>query len=206
MIFVDALKRHVGWCPRTMPRTGMRATDSEENITRESGGWDQNPYHESGWWNVYHNQLLVMALLVTGATAVLFFLIGDVSEYRIVVYGIAVGLGSAIGFFLAGFEKKYGKVASGKYIRRPGTGSERIKQYFRTLSFSVPATLVTLVGCVMVFGLLGLIGPILWLMTGFSLATWISLCITLYWERRRQKTLISKSGSMYALGRSECGP
>ena len=205
MFLLDAVKRHVGWCPRTMPRKEEIVTDSEQSNTRESGGWDKNPYHESGWWNIYHNQLLVMALLVTGATALLFFLIGDVSEYRVVVYGIAVGLGSAIGF-LAGFEKKYGQIATGKYVRGHGAGSERIKQYFRTLSFSVPATLVTLAACVMVFGLLGLVGPILWLMYGFSLASWISLCITLYWERRRQMTLISKSGSMYTMGRSEVGP
>jgi hypothetical protein len=202
MFLLDAVKRHVGWFPRTMPRKEAMSTDSEQSSTRESGGWDQNPYHKSGWWNIYHNQLLVMALLVTGATAVLFFLIGDVSAYRVVVYGIAVGLGSAIGF-LAGFERKYGQIATGKYVRGHGTGSER---YFRTLSFSVPATLVTLAACVMVFGLLGLVGPILWLMLGFSFTTWILLCITLYWERRRQMTLISKSGSMYATGRSEGGP
>jgi hypothetical protein len=205
MFLLDAVKRHVGWCPRTMPRKEGMSTDSEHSITRDTGGWGRNPYHQSGWWNIYHNQLLVMALLVTGATAVLFFLIGDVSEYRVVVYAIAVGLGSAIGF-LASFERKYGQIATGKYVRGYGTGSERIKRYFRTLSFSVPATLVTLAACVMVFGMLGLVGQILWLMYGFSLASWISLCITLYWERRRQMTLISKSGSMYATGRSEVGP
>ena len=204
MFPVDALKRHAGWCPQTMPLSDATATDAEQRITRETGGWDRNPSHESGWWNVYHNQILVMALLVTGTTAVLFFRIGAVSEYRVVLYGIAVGLGSAIGF-LAGFEKKYGKVSTGTYVRGCGTRSERIKRYFRTLSFSVPAALVSCAACVMVFGLLGVIGPILWLMLGFSFTTWISLGITVFWEQRHQMTLISESGSMYATGRGDSG-
>jgi len=205
MFPVDALKRHAGWCPQTMPLSDAIATDAEQRITREPGGWGRSPSHESGWWNVYHNQLLVMALLVTGTTAVLFFRIGDVSEYRVVLYGIAVGLGSAIGF-LAGFEKKYGKVTAGTYVRECGTRSERTMRYFRTLSFSVPAALVSCAACVMVFGLLGFIGPILWLMLGFSFTTWISLIGTVFWEQRHQMTLISESGSMYATGRGDCGP
>lgn len=204
MIFVDALKRHVGWCPQELSKCSVAALDSGWNASGGTGGWDRNPTGEQWWWNLYHNHILVMATLVTGAAAILFLLFGELSGFSVFITAIAIGLGYLIGS-LASQDKRFMKVVAGKYVRGRGDRKDRIIRYLRTLQLSVPATCgVVFVGLAL-FALLGWWKQILTFILGMSILSWVHLCITAVWERRNGMTLVSESGSFFAVSRKERG-
>ena len=198
MFPADALKEYLGWCPREHPWKENAARSPGWSSTDGNGGWDPTTRGRFGGWNVYHNQVLVMAVLVSVAAAALFLIFGKASGYRVFASGIAIGLGTSIGFLIS-YRRKYELIAEGEFRKAKGSRKERIIQYWKNLRFSVPATLVILAACVVLLGLLGLIGPILGLMVGMSLCCWDILCVTIFWERRRRMTLISEKGSIFAV-------
>jgi hypothetical protein len=202
MIFVDALKKYLGWCPRELSKCSMTAIDTGWNTSGGTGGWSRNPTGGHGWWNLYHNHILVMATLVTAATTILFLLFGELSGSSVVITAIAIGLGYLIGS-LASQDKRFRKVIAGELVRGRGDRKERIVRYLRTLQFSVPATCGALFVGVALFALLEWWELILTFLLGMSILSWIHLGITIIWERRNGMTLVSDSGSFFAVSGEE---
>jgi hypothetical protein len=196
MIFVDALKKYLGWCPQELSKSSLVAIDTGWNTSGGTGGWARNPTGEHGWWNLYHNHILVMAALVTAAATILFLLFGELSGSSVVISAIAIGLGYLIGS-LASQGRRFRKVVAGEFVRGRGDRKERIVRYLRTLQFSVPATCGVLFVGVALFALLGWWELILTFLLGMSILSWVHLGITIVWEWRNGMTLISDSGSFF---------
>jgi len=199
MLLVDALKKYLSWCLRERSWRGNRVKEPGWRVTGETDGLDGNTPGRFGWWRQYHNQLLIMAVLVSAAAMALFLLVGEISGYPVVPVGIAIVTGSGIGFLLS-YRKRYARVAAGEFVRAHRvhwTRAQRIIQYMKSLTFSVPVSSGVLIASVAYFALLGMLGPILGLLLGMSITCWILYCITVFWEQSRHTILISEKGSMY---------
>lgn len=198
MLLVDALKKYLSWCPRERSWVGNTVKEPGWRVTGETGGRDGVPPGRFGWWRQYHNQLLIMAVLVSAAAAALFLLVGEISGYHVVPVGIAIGTGSCIGFLLS-YRKRYARVAAGEFVRAHRSRAQCIIRYMKSLTFSVPASSGVIVAGVAFFALLGMLGQILGFMLGMSITCWTLYCITVFWEQSRHTILISEKGSMYTL-------
>ena len=149
---------------------------------------------EFGWWNRYHNQLLVAALTASVATVAAFLLVGDTASwYPAIFLGVGLGVGLAIGFLL-GSGKQYAQIDAGKFIRANMSRRLRI-----TRGLSLPVAII-LLAIVVVYSIHeGWSDRIPALMLAPGIAFWAQYGITILWERRHRTTLIAKKGSMYTL-------
>jgi len=191
MPLMETIRAYLGWCPMA----GSMRTDPalRSMMTAAAGGRDGISRTGSGWWNRYHNQLLVAALVFSTAATAAYLLIEDASGYPAVWTGLAIGMGFTLGF-LAGHQKQYARITAGEFIRANMTRRQRIVR-----DLSLPAATVLLAGCMAYFVRFGMFGQILGFLLGLSLAGWAQYGITLLWEQRHRTTLIAEKGSMYAL-------
>ncbi|MCT8337850.1 hypothetical protein FKB36_10240 [Methanoculleus sp. Afa-1] len=149
---------------------------------------------EFGWWNRYHNQLLVAALTASVATVAAFLLVGDTASwYPAIFLGVGLGVGLAIGFLL-GSGKQYAQIDAGKFIRANMSRRLRITQ-----DLSLPAAIILLAIVIVYYIHAGWFDRLPALMLALGIAFWAQYGITILWERRHRTTLIAKKGSMYTL-------
>ncbi len=197
MPLTDTIRAYLGWCPAAGSMRVNRPVHPEAGTVDASAGRDEAPEIVHHWRSRYRNQLLVMAVTMSVAAATLFLLIEEVPGYYTV--GIAIGIGSGIGFLLS-YQKRYARVAAGEFARARGTRAQRVIRYLTSLTlFSVPASFVVIVAGVACFALLGLVGAIFAFSLGMSITWWALYCLTVFWERRHQTTLISDHGLMYTM-------
>jgi len=191
MSLVETIRAYLGWCPM---KGSMRADLAVRPAAAAApGGRDGALRTEPGWWNRYHNQLLVTALAFSAAAAAAFILVEDTLGYPAVWTGLAIGAGGALGFLL-GYRKQYARIAAGEFIRANMSRRLRIA---RDLSW--PVALILLAVCMAYFVRSGMFGQILGFMLALSVIGWISYAVTILWERRHRTTLIAERGSMYTL-------
>ncbi|CCJ36769.1 hypothetical protein BN140_1846 [Methanoculleus bourgensis MS2] len=191
MSLVETIRAYLGWCPMKGSMRVDRAVQLE--VAAAPGGRDGALRTEPGWWNRYHNQLLVTALAFSAAAAATFILVEDTLGYPAVWTGLAIGVGGALGFLL-GYRKQYARIAAGEFIRANMSRRLRIA---RDLSW--PVALILLAVCMAYFVRSGMFGQILGFMLALSVIGWISYAVTTLWERRHRTTLIAERGSMYTL-------
>ncbi|GLI46113.1 hypothetical protein MBOURGENBZM_09050 [Methanoculleus bourgensis] len=193
MSLVETIQAYLGWCPMKGLMRVDRAVQLE--VAAAPGGRDGVPRTEPGWWNRYHNQLLVTAAAFSAvaAAAAAFILVEDTLGYPAVWTGLAIGVGGALGFLL-GYRKQYARIAAGEFIRANMSRRLRIA---RDLSW--PVALILLAVCMAYFVRSGMFGQILGFMLALSVIGWISYAVTILWERRHRTTLIAEKGSMYTL-------
>lgn len=193
MSLVETIRAYLGWCPMKGLMRVDRAVQLE--VAAAPGGRDGVPRTEPGWWNRYHNQLLVTAAAFSAvaAAAAAFILVEDTLGYPAVWTGLAIGVGGALGFLL-GYRKQYARIAAGEFIRANMSRRLRIA---RDLSW--PVALILLAVCMAYFVRSGMFGQILGFMLALSVIGWISYAVTILWERRHRTTLIAERGSMYTL-------
>jgi hypothetical protein len=193
MSLVETIQAYLGWCPMKGLMRVDRAVQLE--VAAAPGGRDGVPRTEPGWWNRYHNQLLVTAAAFSAvaAAAAAFILVEDTLGYPAVWTGLAIGVGGALGFLL-GYRKQYARIAAGEFIRANMSRRLRIA---RDLSW--PVALILLAVCMAYFVRSGMFGQILGFMLALSVIGWISYAVTILWERRHRTTLIAERGSMYTL-------
>ena len=191
MSLVETIRAYLGWCPMAGPvrmdlpvRPGTVAAPG-----RREGALRVEP----GWWNRYHNQILIAALAASAATAVVYFLIGDELGYPDVWTGLAIGAGGALGFLL-GHRKQYARVAAGEFIR---ANMSRWQRVIRDLGG--PVALILSAAIMVLFIRNEMFGQIIGFMLAVSLIGWATYSITLFWERGHCTTLIAEKGSMYTL-------
>ena len=191
MSLLETIQAYLGWCPMKGSMRVDRAVQLE--VAAAPGGRDEPLRTEPGWWNRYHNQLLVTALAFSAAAAAAFILVEDTLGYPAVWTGLAIGAGGALGFLL-GYRKQYARIAAGEFIRANMSRRLRIA---RDLSW--PVALILLAVCMAYFVRSGMFGQILGFMLALSLIGWVTYGITILWERRRCTILIAEKGSMYTL-------
>ena len=192
MSLVETIRAYLGWCPM---QGAMRADlPMRPDMTAAAGGQDGFPRAGSGWWSRYHNQALVIAVAFSAAAAAAFLLIEDAPGYPTVWTGLAIGVGTVIGFLLT-YRRQYARVAAGEFIEANMTGRQRIVR-----RLSVPAAAVILVTLMAYFFLRGMFGWIVRFMLALSVIAWALYGVTILWERENRKILIMEKGSMYALG------
>ena len=192
MSLVETIRAYLGWCPMKGSMRVDRAVQQLE-VAAAPGGRDGALRTEPGWWNRYHNQLLVTALAFSAVAAATFILVEDTLGYPAVWTGLAIGAGGALGFLL-GYRKQYARIAAGEFIRANMSRRLRIA---RDLSW--PVALILLAVCMAYFVRSGMFGQILGFMLALSVIGWISYAVTILWERRHRTTLIAERGSMYTL-------
>ncbi len=191
MSILKTLQAYLGWCPmegqvRPVPLVQPRT------VAAPAGGDGVIPEH--GWWNRYHNQLLIAALAASVATVATFLLVGDTAPwYPAIFLGVGIGAGLTIGFLISS-GKQYAQVVAGEFIRANMTRRLRI-----TRTLSLPVAIILLVVVVAYCIREGLLDRIPALMLALGIGFWAQYGLLIRWERRHQKTLIAKSGSMYAL-------
>lgn len=191
MPLMETIRAYLGWCPMA---GSMRTELAVRPVTTvAAGGRDCIPRTEPGWWNRYHNQLLVAAIAFSAAAVAAFLLVEDAPGYPTMWTGLGIGVGAVIGLLL-GCRKQYARIAAGEFIRANMTPGLRIVR-----RLSMPMASILLVFCVAFFVREGLFGQVLALVLGLSLAGWASYGITVLWERRHSTTLIAEKGSMYTL-------
>jgi len=191
MSLVETIRAYLGWCP--MKGSMRTELPMQPGTVAAPGGRDGALRTEPGWWNRYHNQLLITALAFSAAAAATFILVEDTLGYPAVWTGLAIGAGGALGFLL-GYRKQYARIAAGEFIRANMSRRLRIA---RDLSW--PVALILLAVCMAYFVRSGMFGQILGFMLALSVIGWISYAVTILWERRHRTTLIAEKGSMYTL-------
>lgn len=191
MALMETIRAYLGWCP--MAGSMRMDLPVRYAATAAPGGQDGRLRVEPGWWNRYHNQILVAALAASAATVILFLLIEETPKYWAMLGGPGFGVGWAIGFFFS-HKKQYARVTAGEF-RRENMG--RRLRIIRDLS--VPVAFIILVVVLAYLVQNGMVGQILGIMLGLSLVGWATYGITLFWERRHRTILIAEKGSMYTL-------
>lgn len=191
MSLLKALQAYLGWCPMKDPM--QPALTVQPGVVVAPAGRDGiTPEH--GWWNRYHNQLLVAALIASVATAAAFLLVGDTaSGYPAIFLGVGIGVGLTIGFLISS-GKQYAQIAAGEFIRANMSRRLRI-----TRALDLPVAIILFVIVVAYCIREGLFDRVPALMLAIGIGFWAQYGLTIRWERRHQKTLIAKSGSMYTL-------
>ncbi len=190
MSILKTIQAYLGWCPMAGSVRMDRAVRAGAVAAPGGQGGDAP---ELGWWNRYHNQLLVAALTASVATVAAFLLVGDTPGYPTGWTGLGFGAGWAIGF-LFGHRKQYARIAAGEFIRENMTRRLRIVR-----DLSTPVAVVILIALVGYFVLNGMPDWIVWFMLALGIAFWAQYGITLLWERRHRTTLIAEKKSMYTL-------
>jgi len=191
MTLLETIRAYLGWCPMT----GSMRLDLAVRpaIVAAPGGQDGTIQTPSGWWNRYHNRLLVAALGTSAAAVAALLLIGDTPGYLFVWGGLGFGVGWVIGF-LFGHRKQYARIVAGEFIRANMTRRQRIIR-----DLNVPVAFVILVVFLAYLIQNDIFGQIIGFMLGLSLISWAAYGITILWERRHRTTLIAEKGSMYIL-------
>jgi len=190
MSILKAIQAYLGWCPMA---GSVRMDRVVRAATVAAPGGQDGGTPELGWWNRYHNQLLVAALTASVATVAAFLLVGDTPGYPTGWTGLGFGVGWTIGF-LFGHRKQYARIAAGEFIRENMTRRLRIVR-----DLSTPVAAVILIVLVGYFVLSGMPEWIVRFMLALGIAFWAQYGITILWERRHRTTLIAKKGSMYTL-------
>ncbi|MCK9277381.1 MAG: DUF1673 domain-containing protein [Methanoculleus sp.] len=202
MPLVETIRAYLGWCPmKGSVRTNL-LVQPDVRATAAPGGRDGTLRVRPGWWNRYHNQLLIAVAAFSAAAVAAFLLVEDALGYPTMWTGLAIGAGGALGFLL-GYRKQYARIAAGEFIRANMSRRLRIA---RDLSW--PVAFILLAVCMAYFVRSGMFGQILGFMLALSLIGWISYGVTILWERRHRATLIAEKGSMYTLDtamQGECG-
>lgn len=191
MSILKTIQAYLGWCPMA---GSVRMDRAVRAATVAAPGGQGGDAPELGWWNRYHNQLLVAALIASIATVAAFLLVGDTASwYPAIFLGVGLGVGLAIGFLL-GSGKQYAQIDAGKFIRANMSRRLRI-----TRGLSLPVAII-LLAIVVVYSIHeGWSDRIPALMLALGIAFWAQYGITILWERRHRTTLIAKKGSMYTL-------
>ncbi|MBN1193842.1 MAG: DUF1673 family protein [Methanomicrobiaceae archaeon] len=205
MPILNTLRAFLGWCPMAGPSKVKLPVHPEFDTAADIPAGDDGTMAIShGWWNRYHNQVLVTAVIVSASAAALVLRVGELPEYYM-HGGIAIGIGSAIGFLLS-YRKRYARVAAGAFARAGGNWKKRVIRYMKSLTiFSAAASIVVIAVGVAFFALLGMPGPIFAFLLGMSITWWALYCITVFWERGHRMTLVSDGGWMYAVDSAMTG-
>ena len=190
MSLLKTLQAYLGWCP--MGGSMRPALAVQPGTAAVTGGRD-GITPEVGWWNRYHNQLLIAALIASVAAAVAFLLVKDAPWYSAIFLGVGLGIGLALGFLLS-HRKQYARIDAGEFIR--ATMSRRLRI---TRDLSLPVAIILFAGVMAYCILEGRLDQIFALMLALGIAFWAQYGFTLLWERRHRKTLIAEKGSMYTL-------
>lgn len=189
MPLLETIRAYLGWCPMAGP---MRPDLAVRPATTTAPAGQDGPFRtEPGWWNRYHNQLLVAAVAFSAAAAALFILVEDASGHLAVWTGLAVAVGALLGSLLS-YRSRYARVAAGEFRRGNMTRRQRIVQYLRA-----PVASVLFVACVAYLALGGMFDRIPGLMLGVSLICWIWYGLTILWERQNRAIMIAEWGSVY---------
>jgi len=192
----DMIWRRLGWCPMERGMQAHLPVQREIRTASVSRGRTGTDAIAPGWWHLYRNQLLAVAVAVSVAEAALLFLVKDTSGVSIVLLGAAMGFGAIIGLLFS-YEKRYERVVAGEFIRASRTRKARAMQYIKALQFSTPALLATIIAIGVYFAHFGRFSQIPGFMLGASLLCWETYCITVYWEQQHGEVLIAERGSVY---------
>ncbi|WP_301662779.1 DUF1673 family protein [Methanoculleus frigidifontis] len=201
MPLTETIRAYLGWCPAARHVQASLPAHPEfrtDDVPGGPGGPDGRAATDAGWRSRYHNQVLVPAVVLSAASATALLLIEETPGYPIVSTAIAIGVGSAIGFLIS-YQKWFGRVAAGEFVRIRGTGRQQIVRRVRALALSMPAFFVVLIAGVVGFALYGTVGQAPAFLLGGSLICWEQYCFTLIWERQHRAVLIAERGSLYTI-------
>ncbi len=200
MPLLQSIRAYLGWCPVAGPAQATPPVHPGFDTAGAPGGTDgpDEMAIPPGWWHRYHNQMLILAIAVSVATALLHLAIEEVPG-RYLSLGIFIGVGSGIGLWL-GQRKRYGQVADGAFARPRGNREKRATRYIKSVAiFSAPASFVLMAAGVACFVLLGMVWAVFAFLVGMSITWWNGFVITVVWERRHRMTLVADRGWMYAV-------
>lgn len=190
MSILKTLQAYLGWCPME-GQVRPAPLVQPGTVAAPAGGDEVIPEH--GWWNRYHNQLLVAALAASVATVATFLLVRDTASwYPAIFLGVSLGAGLTIGFLIS-LGKQYAQIVAGEFIRANMSRRLRITQ-----TLGLPVAIILFIIVVAHILREGLFDRVPALMLALGIGFWAQYGFTIRWERRHQKTLIAKSGSMYA--------
>lgn len=189
----------MGWCPCEQQMGGKMAKRPITGMDDAAG--KRNPVFlaDFSWWNCYHNQLLVIALLASVVSLALLSLVGGPPAF--VWVSIAIGVAIAMIAFAAHFSTWYADIAAGKWRRE---AVSKIKRLFRCLSGPV-FTLIAIIylGWLIHLGVFDIMGGPFAIIGGIffagALINWFAYTMTVRWERQHRLVLIKKWGSWDAV-------
>ncbi|WAI00216.1 DUF1673 family protein [Methanogenium organophilum] len=187
----DTQQECMGWCPCERQMAGKMLKKSFIGIGDAAGGGNRKVLAEWCWWNRYHNQLLVAALLASAVAMILVSLMG--SPPGSVWTALAIAAGATIGLSVS-HSKRYGEIAAGKWRRGEVPAKKRL-----FWSMVLLALIVISLICLGWFIHEGMFDTLGMVAVGAALIYWASLAITVHWERRHRTVLIKEWGSWDAV-------
>lgn len=194
MSFDDRQQECMGWCPCEQQMTRRCQSWPGPEMGDAAGGGNATTPAEFPWWQRYHNQLLVAALLASGIAVLLVSLTGSTSGSFVTAAAIAAG--ATIGLSV-NHSKRYGEIAAGKWRRGAVPAKKRL------IAGAVLFVLIVItIICLAWFVSDGQYDSLGMIALGAALIYWSSLAITLRWERRHNEILIKEWGSWYSVNRA----
>jgi len=195
MNLTETIRKYLGWCPNQRVLKATMAGQPDWQTGDAPGDRGALPHSDPGWYNRYHNQLLIMAVNMTLATTALFFLFGNSEEliWKGIFIGISIGISASLVTLWHSW-KRYDRIEAGEFITLNETKKQRNLRYIGILILSL-----VVIGSISFWAINDKVFFIFGLLLGVCMVTWVSYLTVLVWERRHHKVVISKKQSMYSV-------
>ncbi|KGK98567.1 hypothetical protein LI82_06760 [Methanococcoides methylutens] len=186
MVSFESVKRMMGWCPNVGAMEARNAVQFENLAINTPNNRGKRTHRDNGWWNKYHNRVL-MELLLLMYLAV--FTFDEYGKVNLDMY--LIGAISGLFFhFLMGMNDwhRFNKAACRGSVQPQTTRKQK------AITFLVIISLIAFV----VFLVTNITGGMAFV-SGTMLFVWIKILGVLYWEQKNGKTLIIHKISFFAV-------
>jgi len=195
MNLTETIRKYLGWCPNQRALKATMAGQPDWQTGDAPGDRGALPHSDPGWYNQYHNQLLIMAVNMTLATTAVFFLFDNPADltWKGIIIGISIGISASL-VTLWDSWKRYDRIEAGEFITVNETKKQRNLRYIGILILSL-----VVIGLIAFWVINDKVFFILAVMLGVCGVTWVSYLTVVVWERRHHKVVISEKKSMYTV-------
>ena len=182
----------MGWCPNVSTIEARKSVQFDDMTAPDNGR--ELTYTTAGFWNKYHNRILLNAVVLTLLAMTYYISYGryDPDNFLAgIIYGLIVSIFAGITEW-----HRLNKAAAGEFKKVRVTRKKKIMNYLIIFGFIIVVILI--VGFVAAKTDIRISG-IYATLSGFILFVWTQYLEVIYWERKNRKMLIVEKTSFYAV-------
>ena len=189
---MENVKKMMGWCPNVSMIEARKSVQFDDMTAPDSGR--ELTYTTAGFWNKYHNRILLNAVVLTLLAMTYYISYGryDPDNFLAgIIYGLIVSIFAGITEW-----HRLNKAAAGEFKKIRVTRKKKIINYLIISGFII--VIILIVGFIAAKTDIRISG-IYATLSGFILFVWTQYLEVVYWERKNRKMLIVEKTSFYSV-------